>query len=59
MFHGNGWCHTWAMTAAGGTHVCLARIDPVLIVQCIQKIRQLPISLLPSGALLVAKAFIY
>ena len=59
MFHCNGWCHTWAITAAGGTHVCLARIDPVLIVQCIQKIRQLPISLLPSGPLLVAKAFIY
>ena len=36
MFHCNGWCHTWAITAAGGTHVCLARIDPVLIVQCIQ-----------------------
>ena len=36
MFHCNGWCHTWAWTAAGGTHVCLARIDPVLIVQCIQ-----------------------
>ena len=56
MFDCNGWCHTWAITAAGGTHVCLARIDPVLIVQCIQKIRQLPISLLPSGPLLVVRA---
>lgn len=36
MFHCNGWCHTWAITAAGGTHVCLDRIDPGLIVQCIQ-----------------------
>jgi fatty-acyl-CoA synthase len=23
MFHCNGWCHAWAVTLAGGTHVCL------------------------------------
>jgi len=23
MFHCNGWCFTWAVTAIGGTHVCL------------------------------------
>jgi len=23
MFHCNGWCGTWALTAIGGTHVCL------------------------------------
>jgi fatty-acyl-CoA synthase len=28
MFHCNGWCMTWAVTAAGGTHVCLRAIDP-------------------------------
>ena len=28
MFHCNGWCFTWAITAAGGTHVCLRTIDP-------------------------------
>jgi fatty-acyl-CoA synthase len=27
MFHCNGWCHPWAVTAAGGKHVCLDRID--------------------------------
>ena len=31
MFHCNGWCHTWAVTAAGGLHVCLDRPDPALI----------------------------
>ncbi|MBZ0262862.1 MAG: AMP-binding protein [Hyphomicrobiales bacterium] len=31
MFHCNGWCHTWAVTAAGGVHVCLDRVDPTLI----------------------------
>ncbi|MET0986438.1 MAG: AMP-binding protein [Steroidobacteraceae bacterium] len=27
MFHCNGWAHTWSITAAGGTHVCLERVD--------------------------------
>jgi len=28
MLHCNGWCFTWAVTAAGGTHVCLRAVDP-------------------------------
>lgn len=28
MFHCNGWCLTWAVTAAGGVHVCLPRVEP-------------------------------
>ena len=28
MFHCNGWCTTWAVTAIGGTHVCLRKVDP-------------------------------
>ena len=31
MFHCNGWSHTWAVTAVGGTHVCLRKIDPAAI----------------------------
>lgn len=27
MFHCNGWCYTWAVTAAGGTHICLRRVE--------------------------------
>ncbi len=26
MFHCNGWCFTWAVTAVGGTHVCLRNV---------------------------------
>lgn len=36
MFHCNGWCHTWAVTAAGGLHVCLDRVDPVEIFASIE-----------------------
>lgn len=28
MFHCNGWCFTWAVTAVGGTHVCQRNIIP-------------------------------
>ncbi|MDT0479462.1 acyl--CoA ligase family protein [Streptomyces doebereineriae] len=27
MFHCNGWCFPWAVTAAGGTHVCLPKVE--------------------------------
>jgi fatty-acyl-CoA synthase len=33
MFHCNGWCFTWAVTALGATHVCLPRVDPPLVWQ--------------------------
>jgi fatty-acyl-CoA synthase len=28
MFHCNGWCLTWGVTAAGGVHVCLRKVEP-------------------------------
>jgi fatty-acyl-CoA synthase len=37
MFHCNGWTYTWAVTAAGGTHVCLRRVDPALIFPAIRE----------------------
>ena len=35
MFHCNGWTHTWAVTAAAGTHVCLPRIEPAEVFRLI------------------------
>ncbi|MGI8751688.1 MAG: AMP-binding protein [Acidimicrobiales bacterium] len=31
MFHCNGWCFTWAVTAAAATHVCVRRVEPAEI----------------------------
>jgi len=31
MFHCNGWCYPWAVTAVAGTHVCLRAVDPAVI----------------------------
>ncbi len=28
MFHCSGWTFVWAVTAVGGTHVCLRKVDP-------------------------------
>ena len=33
MFHCNGWCFTWGVTAAGGVHLCLPRPEPRTIWQ--------------------------
>ncbi|MBU0995163.1 MAG: acyl--CoA ligase family protein [Proteobacteria bacterium] len=37
MFHCNGWCFTWGITAIGGTHVCLRRVVPEEIYSLIEK----------------------
>jgi fatty-acyl-CoA synthase len=39
MFHCSGWTYTWAVTAAGGTHVCLRKVDPALIFPAIERHR--------------------
>jgi 3-(methylthio)propionyl---CoA ligase len=39
MFHCSGWTYTWAVTAAGATHVCLRRVDPAVIFPAIKQHR--------------------
>ncbi len=31
MFHANGWTFVWSITACGGKHICLRKVDPVNI----------------------------
>jgi fatty-acyl-CoA synthase len=31
MFHCNGWCFPWGVTAAGAAHLCLRKLDPGLV----------------------------
>src|SRR3954471_24125325 len=31
MFHANGWTFVWTVTAVGGTHVCLPKVDPARV----------------------------
>ncbi len=37
MFHCNGWCMPWAVTAAGGAHVGLRNIDPPRVFELIDE----------------------
>ena len=39
MFHANGWCFPWSVTAMAGTHVCLRRVDPALVFRLIAEHR--------------------
>ena len=35
MFHCNGWCYTWGVTALGGTHVCLRGVEAGRVISTI------------------------
>ncbi|KAK2966862.1 hypothetical protein RJ640_027821 [Escallonia rubra] len=35
MFHCNGWCLIWGLAAIGGTNICLRRVSPKEIFECI------------------------
>ncbi len=39
MFHCNGWCFTWAVTAAGARHVIVPRIEPAHVFRLIDEER--------------------
>ena len=43
MFHANGWTFVWIVTAAGATHICLRKVEPVGI---FEKIKQEGVSML-------------
>jgi fatty-acyl-CoA synthase len=36
MFHCNGWCFPWGVTAVAGTHVCLRRLEPARVFDLIE-----------------------
>jgi fatty-acyl-CoA synthase len=36
MFHCNGWCFTWGVTAVAGTHICLRKVEPGRIWELIE-----------------------
>ena len=37
MFHCNGWGFPWGVTAVGGTHVCLRKVEPGLVWQLVER----------------------
>ena len=36
MFHANGWTFIWIVTAVGGTHICLPKVEPAKVFELIR-----------------------
>jgi fatty-acyl-CoA synthase len=56
MFHCNGWCLTWGVTAVAGTHVCLRSIDPERIWQLMRTEGVTHFSAAPTVLTMIASA---
>ena len=39
MFHANGWTFTWIVTAIGGCHVCLRKVEPAAVFRLVAEER--------------------
>ena len=37
MFHANGWGFVWTVTAVGGAHICLPKVDPATALKLINR----------------------
>ena len=37
MFHANGWTFVWTVTAVGGTHICLRKVEPAAVFEKIEQ----------------------
>ncbi len=56
LFHCNGWCFPWAMTAVGGTHAMLRAVDPTRILELIPQERVTHFNGAPTVLLMLAEA---
>ena len=36
MFHANGWTFIWIITAVGGTHICLPKVEPARVFELVR-----------------------
>ena len=56
MFHANGWTFTWIVTAIGGTHVCLPKVDPARVYDLIRRERVALLCAAPTVLIALANA---
>jgi fatty-acyl-CoA synthase len=54
MFHANGWTFTWIITGAGGTHICLRKMDASSIYSEIQRERVTTLCAAPTVLIAIA-----
>jgi fatty-acyl-CoA synthase len=56
MFHANGWTYTWTVTAAGGVHVCLPKVEPREVFRLIREEQVSWLSAAPTVLISLANA---
>jgi fatty-acyl-CoA synthase len=56
MFHANGWTFVWTVTAVGGAHVCLRRIEPASLFGLIRTERISMLCAAPTVLIAIAGA---
>jgi fatty-acyl-CoA synthase len=56
MFHANGWTFVWIVTAVGGAHVCLPKVDPVQAFAAIRDERVTMLCAAPTVLIALASA---
>jgi fatty-acyl-CoA synthase len=54
MFHCNGWCFTWGVTAAGALHVCLRQVEGGAIWQYVREHGVTHLSAAPTVLVMIA-----
>ena len=56
MFHANGWTFVWTVTAVGGAHVCLRRVEPARVFEQIGAERVTMLCAAPTVLIGIANA---
>ncbi|HTA39148.1 MAG TPA: long-chain-fatty-acid--CoA ligase, partial [Candidatus Acidoferrales bacterium] len=56
MFHANGWTFVWTVTACGGTHVCLDKVEASRIFELINQERVTFLCAAPTVLIMIASA---
>ena len=56
MFHANGWTFVWIVTAVGGAHVCLRRVDPGVVFEQIELEKITALCCAPTILIAIANA---
>ena len=56
MFHANGWTFVWIVTAVGGTHVCLRKVDAAAVFDHARRERITMLCAAPTVLIAVANA---
>jgi fatty-acyl-CoA synthase len=56
MFHANGWTFPWIVTAVGGTHVCLPKVEPAKVFELLEAERITMLCAAPTVLISIANA---